>query len=72
MHLRTISVVVLLALTTIAYAAKKIVQVYECPICHKVAEYAEDSAKIHNCTGSEEKPHTKVAMIHRGKREIGK
>ncbi len=60
------------ALTTVAYAATKVVQTYECPLCHKVAEYAEGSAKIHNCAGSAHKPHTQVAMIHRGKREIGK
>ncbi len=72
MRITVISMFLLFALTTVAFTATKVVQTYECPLCHKVAEYAEDSAKIHNCTGSEEKPHTKVAMIHRGKREIGK
>jgi hypothetical protein len=72
MRLSVVSMFFLLALTRVAYAAKTVVQVYECPKCHKVAEYAEGSAKIHNCIGSEEKPHTKLAMIHRGKREIGK
>ncbi len=68
---RIVPLIVLLALASLTYAAGTIVQIYECPICHKIAEYAEDSAKIHNCTGSEEKPHTKVVMVHRGKREVG-
>lgn len=67
----TVSLFLLIASATAAYAAGKVVQVYECPRCDKIAEYAEDSAKIHHCTGSEEKPHTKVVMIHQGKREVG-
>jgi len=44
-------------------------RVYECPICHKIEEFAESSVQTHWCQGTPEKPHPKTSMTDKGERK---
>jgi hypothetical protein len=77
--MKTLPITIVLAIASMAFVRGSelattqpsrtvIVQVYQCPRCDRLESYAEDSAHIHNCSGTAEKPHARVAMIHKGKR----
>ena len=57
---------------TIFFGGKKITyQIYDCPMCDRDGQmFAEDSAKIHKCSGTAEKPHSSVVLVHKGKTVI--
>src|SRR4051812_23042441 len=57
-------------LSVVAVFASTVVQVYECPECQKVAQYAEAGYRTHYCTGTAEEPHSKRIMNHIGEQRV--
>lgn len=59
-------------LTSIAFARSVEYQLYECTLanCDLTLRVKEDSAHIHKCSGTSDKPHRSEVMKHTGSETV--